>query len=423
MVSCLHPCRPMEYPIGQGRQPIHRSRSIYLCLVLYSFYMWLDRTWSCPFAATLLIPSQAFILLTLIILLSLHPIRRRFYECFYMMHVLLCPCMLVMAGLHHPAVAYWCWVALSIWIGERLWRATWWIYANGIVSGITLGLSPSSTFKNPPRDTWEMDHVQRSSGESALPHLSANSRSPSPLHDYYLRDENPTSPDRDTPESRVRSPPFPPHTTDQHLFGTHLPSPYTPPPGYAHAELLSGYTVRLRVITPGYLPWSPGQHFLLNIPSVSRFTSHPFTCASVCDEEGATDASRIMVFLIRAKSGWTRDLWNLVSRSIAERSKGDVSPAYTGSLPKHGILLRAYVDGPFGSAKRARWGNYSTAVIITGGSGVSFGLSLLQYMCMCLAGRDGRHLGGQPGGWGWKGADLKRIRFIWLVREYCKFNQ
>lgn len=369
----------------------------------------------------MLIPPQAFTLLTLIILLSLHPIRRRFYECFYILHVLLVPSMLVMAGLHHPTVAWWCWAALSIWIGERLWRGTWWIYANGIVGGVALG--HPSNFKNSSRDTCEMGHVHHSSVESAFPHNPMDGRSPSPLNDYYLHDKSFISADCDTPVSKLRSPPSFPYSAEQHPSRTHLPSPYIPPPGYVHAELLPGRTVRLRIITPGYLPWSPGQHFLLNIPSVSRFTSHPFTCASVCDEEAPTNAGRIMIFLVRAKSGWTQDLWSLVSRLIAERSKEDASSTFTDGLPKHGVLLRAYVDGPFGSAKRARWGNYSTGVIIAGGSGVSFGLSVLQYMCMCLAGKDGRHLGGRPGGWGWKGADLKRVRFIWLVREYSKLSR
>ncbi|KAF8447432.1 hypothetical protein L210DRAFT_3391034 [Boletus edulis BED1] len=363
----------------------------------------------------------AFALLTLIILLSLHPVRRRFYEHFYILHVLLVPSMLAMAGLHHPTVAWWCWAALLIWIGERLWRGTWWIYANGIVGGTTLGASPApSNLELLPQDTWEMDHVRRSSVESTLPYLPPDGRSPSPLNAYYLHDNKSLDPpNHDKPTSQARPLLSLPHLAERDLSRTaitHLPSPYVPPPGYVHAEILSGRTVRLRLITPGFLPWSPGQHFLLCIPSVSRLTTHPFTCASVCDEEAPTDAGRIMLFLVRAKGGWTQDLWNLVSRLITERSRGDVSR--TSTLPKNGILLRAYVDGPFGSAKRVRWGNYSTAVIITGGSGVSFGLSLMQYMCMCLAGRNGRHLGGRPGGWGWKGAELKRVRFIWLVREY-----
>ena len=369
----------------------------------------------------MLIPPQAFALLTLIILLSLHPIRRRFYDHFYISHVLLVPSMLVMAGLHHPTVAWWCWGALSFWIGERVWRGTWWTYANGIIGGATHvpSLSPPRP-KNPPRDTWEMDHVRRSSVESTSAHFPPDGRSPSPLYDYYLHDDESHIPvDHDT-TSKAQPPVSHPHLAEPNFSRTSIspPSPcYIPPPGYVHAELLSGRTVRLRLITPGFLPWSPGQHFLLNIPSVSRFTSHPFTCASVCDEEAPTDAGRIMLFLVRAKGGWTQELWNLVSRLTSERST-DMSD----NLPKGGVLLRAYVDGPFGSAKRARWGNYSTAIIITGGSGVSFGLSLLQYMSMCLAGRDGSHLGGCPGGWGRKGADLKRVRFIWLVREYSEFR-
>lgn len=333
--------------------------------------------------------------------------------------------MLVTAGLHHPTVSWWCWAALSVWLGERLWRASWWIYANGIVSGVTHRPSPApSKFKNSPCDTWELDDVHSLSVESTLSHLDIDGRFHSPLDPYYFH--SPISADRDTPTSNARSPTFPSHLAEQNPFGTSIsrtPPPYIPPSGYVHVELLPGRTMRLRLITPGFLSWSPGQHFLLNIPSVSRFTSHPFTCASVCDEEAPTDADRIMLFLVRTKSGWTQYLWNLASQLTAEQSRGNVPPAFaSGNLPKKGILLRAYVDGPFGSAKRTRWGNYSTGVIITGGSGVTFGLSILQYMCMCLAGRDGRHLGGRPGGWGWKGADLKRVRFIWLVREYSKFS-
>ena len=421
LVLHLDPCHPLEHPAGQGCQSIHRSHSICLCLVLYSLYIRLDRTQTCsPFPSSVLIPPQAFALLTLIILLSLHSIRRRFYECFYVVHVLLVPCMLVTAGLHHSAIAWWCWAALGVWVGERFWRGTWWVYANGIFGGVTLRQYPAPS--NSPQDTWEMGDVHRFSVES--PHFQPiDGRSPSPLDAYYLHDKGSISVGRGSPISKPRLPTFLPHSAEQNLSRTPIsaPYPYIPPAGYAHAELLSGHTVRLRLITPGFLPWSPGQHFLINIPSVSRFTSHPFTCATVCDEEVSTDAGRIMLFLIRAKSGWTQDLWNLVSRMTAERSSG--AGFASGNSPKNGVLLRAYVDGPFGSAKRARWGNHSTGVIITGGSGASFGLSLLQYMCMCLAGKDGRHLGGGPGGWGRKGADLKRVRFIWLVREYSKFSR
>jgi len=136
----------------------------------------------------------------------------------------------------------------------------------------------------------------------------------------------------------------------------------------------------------------------------------------VHDYESPTDEGRLIVMLIRARNGWTQDLWNFVARMTADQSHGDLSAP--GDLPKRGVLLRAYVDGPFGSSIRARWGAYSTVLIIAGGSGVSFGLSVLQYICMCLSGRDGKSLGGRPGGWGKKSFQTQRVRFVWLIREY-----
>ncbi|KAG1905591.1 uncharacterized protein F5891DRAFT_1125682 [Suillus fuscotomentosus] len=327
----------------------------------------------------------AFALLTSIIVLSMNSIRRNFYEAFYFLHVLLVPLMLASAAFHHPTLWWWCWGALAIWAGERIWRWTWWFAANTSI----LGSSSRNIFVSESLD-------------------SQSFRSPSSLNPHYQSDKHTVGPHSSLLPIRL---PTGSLELDTARSTIHHPSPYIPPPGYAHAELLSGHTVRLRLITPGFLPWAPGQHFLIKIPSVSRFTTHPFTCASVYE-------GRLIVMLIRTRNGWTQDLWNLVSRMTAEHSPGDTPICAAENLPSHGVLLRTYVDGPFGSSIRARWGNYSTVLIIAGGSGVSFGLSVLQYICMCLSGRDGKSLGGQPGGWGKKPFLTKRVRFVWLVREY-----
>lgn len=357
----------------------------------------------------------AFALLTLIVLLSLHPIRRHFYESFYFMHILLVPLTLLTAGLHHPTIGFWCWVAFAIWVGERLWRLTWWVYSNGFAYNAPSAPAPSDY------NSWEMDRLQQLQSDSLPPHpfVEANvKRTSSPLDPYYDYDHGSPIPllSGASPRSSSRLS----HAIEELAPARNpLPPPsYVPPPGYAHAELLPGRTIRLRLITPRFLPWAPGQHFLIHIPSVSRFTSHPFTCASICDEQAQDHEGRLMVFLIRVRKGWTQDLWDMVSRMIANHSRGDVSSLKSTSLPTGGALLRAFVDGPFGSSVRARWGDYSTAIIITGGSGVSFGLSVLQYLCLCLSGRDGQHLGGRPGGFGQKGFVMRRIRFVWLLREY-----
>ncbi|KAL5532743.1 hypothetical protein ACEPAF_4517 [Sanghuangporus sanghuang] len=243
----------------------------------------------------------------------------------------------------------------------------------------------------------------------------------------------------------------------QHQFQPHLPKTtfrharYVPPPGFALATLLPGRTIRLRLVTPGYQTWAPGQHFLIGIPAVSRFTTHPFSVASVCDEQAAlhadpdtasedgngnmkkivrAEAGREAVFFVRAKKGWTKRLWDLVSslqsQGLASAPGEDLPEGYSPPLAPGsrtpGVVLRALVDGPFGTAGRTKWGKYSSVFIIAGGSGVAFGLSVLEYVCLCIAGRDGRFLGGYPGGWGVgpKGAWVtQRVRFVWLVREYA----
>ncbi|KAG6333650.1 hypothetical protein ID866_5437 [Astraeus odoratus] len=361
----------------------------------------------------------AFALLTFIVIFSLHPIRRHFYESFYLLHVLLVPLTLLTASLHHPPVAFWCWAALAVWIGERLWRLSWWVYSNGLLRNV----SPTPAFSVPIEakpeadDSWEMGHVRQSHPGclSSQPPLETQStRTPSPLSPYYDHDRPATPVSILSPRASARLSQF---TVEPSPIKP-APPPYIPPPGYAHAELLPGHTVRLRLVTPRLLTWAPGQHFLLHIPSISRFESHPFTCASICDEQARGHDGRLMVFLVRTRKGWTQDLWDTVARMTVNHSRADASSLPSASLPTQGVILRAFVDGPFGSSVRARWGDHSTAVIVTGGSGVSFGLSVLQFLCHCLSGRDARHLGSRPGGLRRKAFVMKRVRFIWLVREY-----
>jgi hypothetical protein len=57
-------------------------------------------------------------------------------------------------------------------------------------------------------------------------------------------------------------------------------------------------------------------------------------------------------------------------------------------------------------------------LIVAGGSGVSFGLSILEFTTMCMAGRDAESLGSRAGGWNTKRSQISRVRFVWLVREF-----
>ncbi|EIW80352.1 hypothetical protein CONPUDRAFT_137590 [Coniophora puteana RWD-64-598 SS2] len=368
----------------------------------------------------------AFGLLTLLIVLSIHPIRRRYYEVFYALHLLLVPSMLVTAALHHPTLWYWCWAALAIWIGERVWRATWWAYINGYVMGLDSRPLKVEPFPLRAQDSCEMQHLNpplhlRRDSDAQQPGSPVNQYYDPPYKRRSSSDHAPTTGGRPSTATYVQvGHVCSPYSQDFNI--NHASASYLPPPGYAHAELLAGRTVRLRLVTPGYLPWAPGQHFLVHIPHISNLTSHPFTSASLYDESADSDFGRVIVLLIRAKGGWTLDLFDAVTRMVDQgvvHPPSEHPPMNEEGHPPRGVLLKANVDGPFGSSIRARWGNYSTVLVVVGGSGVSFGLAVLQYICLCLSGRDGKTLGGHPGGWGRKIFVTRRVRFVWLVREYA----
>jgi hypothetical protein len=179
--------------------------------------------------------------MSLLVFSSSRPLRKSHYETFYAFHVLLVPMTLVMSALHHPPLWVWCWIALGIWIGERAWRATWWLQINGFFG---TEKSTSAAVIAPPAPT-----------------------------------RSPSSPF--PPPSPYLDPGFSTYMNDS-LLAPATAITYSPPPGYCRAELLSGATVRLTYISPGFNSWAPGQHFLINIPSVSKFVSHPFTAGLPC---------------------------------------------------------------------------------------------------------------------------------------------
>ncbi|TFY64032.1 hypothetical protein EVJ58_g2892 [Rhodofomes roseus] len=294
--------------------------------------------------------------------------------------------------------------ALAVW-GGRAGRGgfVWWLNTNGYLDAI-LGPAPTKTLAQPPvRAPLPPEQLEMARlGSPLSPHPLLHQSYPNSPASHAMR----LGADIALARSAKLS------------FGAS--GRYVPPAGFAHAELLPGRTIRLRLITPGYLPWAPGQHFLVQCPAISRLTTHPFTNATICDQEAPNEEGRELVFLIRAKNGWTKHLWDAVATMIARgqnHTPGVQLPVNTIAPPR-GVLLRTFVDGPCGSAARARWGEYSTVLLIAGGSGVSFALSVLQYMTLCMSGRDGQYLGGKKGGWGQPSFKTKRVRFVWLVREF-----
>ncbi|KAK0546604.1 hypothetical protein OC844_007241 [Tilletia horrida] len=208
-------------------------------------------------------------------------------------------------------------------------------------------------------------------------------------------------------------------------------------PGFAFAEVLPGQTVRLTLRTPHSLEWRPGQYVNLNVPDVAWWQSHPFTIASAyTGEDGETygNDERTMVLIIRARQGFTLSLWEHICQLRYRQIAGAMQAGRLAQVPqKHqtGVQIRAIVDGPYGSTGRIHWGAHSTVMIICGGSGVSFGLSVLEHLCGAMVrhaeqerlGTMGEHGPGPSAAGSSKKDDrraflTRRIRFVWILREF-----
>jgi hypothetical protein len=357
---------------------------------------------------------QAFGLLTLLLLTTVSPLRKYHYETFYFLHILLVPMTLAMAALHHPPLWWWCWAALGLWVGERAWRSIRWLFKNGYMIG-KVKVSPprfsQEQLSSPvlsPRSGNITPFGLKDSVTFPLP-----SAAPSAIQGGIVRGTH------YPPQPSSFSPTSPTGSNDSHdkrisvsssvdlLHSSMASTAYIPPPGFAHAELVAGYTIRLTFTPARPIAWAPGQYFLVQIPAISRFLSHPFTCAS-CYDDGAPAPGGPLVFLVRAKAGWTRDLGALLAQlqwASLSMPPGEALPI-GWAPPRRGAVMRMCIDGPFGSTARVRWGDYATAVIFAGGSGVSFGLSVLEHLCMRMA---------DPSGF-----RVARVRFVWIVREYCE---
>nr|XP_031861634.1 uncharacterized protein CI109_002864 [Kwoniella shandongensis]KAA5528706.1 hypothetical protein CI109_002864 [Kwoniella shandongensis] len=370
----------------------------------------------------------AYAAMTAVMALSLKSIRQRGYEFFYISHVVFVILTLACSALHHPILWFWMAGAGGLWACERAWRFARVAKINGLFG--KRKNAPLVAGKPYRDNSYGMQDIKRNNhslydpvySDKTLPRPPAEPTSEAldfGRRSEYGYDEGSLQP-LGSYESRYNDPQFQPlndpHLRQQSIVSippapaAALPPPLTPVPipvGYAQAQLLPSRTIRLTINVARPFQWSPGQSVLLFLPDLSKFQSHPFTITN-------TDPTEI-VLLVKARKGLTRRLFNLVrARSLAavgitsqkdkRVSMGAMRAGETGvQVPP--IFIRAWVDGPMGSAGRVRWQNHSSVMVVCGGSGVSFGVAVCEHVCRLINQRAGR---------------IQRIRFCWVVREYAE---
>ncbi|KIK38307.1 hypothetical protein CY34DRAFT_15128 [Suillus luteus UH-Slu-Lm8-n1] len=132
--------------------------------------------------------------------------------------------------------------------------------------------------------------------------------------------------------------------------------------------------------------WRAGQHVRLRVLSSSMgwwgWTEvHPFTIANVAE------TSEGMVLMCKKTGRWTGSLFSMAQ-----------SASYGENGMEVGRDVRVMVDGPYGGVGHTMMSNYSGAMFVVGGSGISFALSAVSDLVQAAT-------------------DMKVIDIIWSIKD------
>ncbi|KAF2017230.1 hypothetical protein BU24DRAFT_432019 [Aaosphaeria arxii CBS 175.79] len=142
----------------------------------------------------------------------------------------------------------------------------------------------------------------------------------------------------------------------------------------------------IKITIPTQKKWRPGQYVYLRMPGISVFENHPFTIASLCDEDFPSEYGpgyRDMVLVFRPFGGFTRKVYQKALEH---------GPWHT---------YRAFIDGPYGGMQR-RLEAFDDVVLIAGGSGITAIISQLLMLIKKM--RDGK-------------AATRNIHVIWALKR------
>ncbi|KAH7920823.1 iron reductase [Leucogyrophana mollusca] len=152
--------------------------------------------------------------------------------------------------------------------------------------------------------------------------------------------------------------------------------------------------------------WVAGQHVQLRVFFSGRvFESHPLTILSAPPSHSCLSNPGVLL-AARVHGDWTRAL-----NSYARKEQECLLPKkQSDDIERTGTPVQVMLDGPYGGSS-VDLGRYESALLVSGGSGVTFALGLLDDIvgrCVKL-GRSG-------------GEVTRRIEFAWCIRSFGHIN-
>jgi predicted ferric reductase len=166
---------------------------------------------------------------------------------------------------------------------------------------------------------------------------------------------------------------------------------------------LPGNITRVTVDNPG-ISWQAGQHVFLTCHSIVPLQCHPFTIASLPDDDK-------LEFFIRAENGGTRRFFRYASKN--DKILGDLgsAPAAKGRT--------VFVEGPYGTLRSLR--QFDSVVLLAGGMGATFTMPLLRDIASVWT-KESKGQIGQGSFQTKRLAATKRIRFVWVIKSRAQLS-
>ncbi|KAL3422334.1 ferric reductase like transmembrane component [Phlyctema vagabunda] len=156
-------------------------------------------------------------------------------------------------------------------------------------------------------------------------------------------------------------------------------------------EPLDSSHTRVTIANPP-VAWTAGQHMFLACHALAPLTSHPFTIASLPEDEK-------MEFIICAKKGGTKKFFSYASKAF---------PTLPTSNKKDGRSV--ILDGPYSRIRPLR--QFDSLIFIAGSTGATFTTPLLRDVV-----QQWTNSGSTPRFGPASGAVTRHIRFIWVIKR------
>ncbi|KDN43271.1 hypothetical protein RSAG8_06238, partial [Rhizoctonia solani AG-8 WAC10335] len=114
--------------------------------------------------------------------------------------------------------------------------------------------------------------------------------------------------------------------------------------------------------------WRAGQHVRVRVLNskmgmMGWAESHPFTIASISSPKGGGDG---LTLLVKNAGDWTNSLYSLSQHTSSTESAGS------------GSRVKVVIEGPYGGPGSTIPSSFSSALIVVGGSGITFGTSTVE---------------------------------------------